>query len=1010
MSQGPLPYSQTILLDCNRRQSIEFSASNLAQTNNALFTNQVSSGITLDIGDTVSIQSAHISQRGAGGDIIEFSGNILGQKNISYTEQINTSFIGFGQVILKNAHDPPDPAFPTERIQISPEGFAMERNETITEQIQEQDNQANIVISYYKNTNGENNIGLPRNWGNASSNGSLSTNGGPTYFTAPKAGLNNSLYLEVPDGYPVGANTFPQNATHISSQDWNIVGGRNASDTPCRFRKIKQDNSRFTLFKQKFIVWNAQYVSQLLVDEYVLNTVNASLASDYHKADPAIHPYIKVKKKIPLSVPVGFNSPESVAADLTNELTKTDDPIFIDPLGTLGRQSSIVNSTTNRAFPCTNFQLFGHTYNGDFFGDLLQAADTFPTTADGPPITLRTIPAGRRSVQYLNSYAYVGFKRPEIVEAGRSAFMPQGADTLISVGLTAQNASAQIVTNIPWNDENLQNLKRFFDAQALYPELLKGAITDNSGQTNYTSAINPTSASLSGSFAEEARFLHLDLTKQGVGDTHDPIGDDLYNASHSSNAAIPKVTPVAGTRTFDRSSVPVFIAYNNNSSHLNGSQADGSSYESQAFGFGKKYDNGNGFYIAFTTERIGGIPPDYYDQQGGEIKVLTKIGYDYHFNGFGNAAIIPSSGYYPLQYFGQQENVGAQTIRNVYIGANNPVYKFNSVEGRFEFENLHTSEKVGNFYNAGDPNPTASVFGPPESGQAGQDCYKINKQLHYSTWSPCMFPYSNIGIKNNASTGQQKTFVAINPNLEIGRIYDSHGGISIEDMGYGETNWSQGLWGLCGFEYGQFNASGADVKNRLIKYSNDSVNVNGMTTNADITSVDSQSYVTNIYGANLFSQMINSRINFYGTATNLGNVVAISPSNVAVSPASVILAGSTRITANNLPRRLLRGYFLLKSDILDQANYFQTSNPLQTMGIVGKYQGNDDFISYDGGGPTFTCTRKKTITSIQSQILDPEGALGQVGDNSGVIYRIDKQINTDLKFADNLFASMNQKK
>lgn len=128
MSQGPLPYSQTILVDCNRRQSVEFSASNLAQTNNALFTNQVSSGITLDIGDTVSIQSAHISQRGAGGDIIEFAGKTLGQKNVSYTEQINTSHIGLGQIPVNTPHA-------NYYIQLSPEGFAMERNETITEQI-----------------------------------------------------------------------------------------------------------------------------------------------------------------------------------------------------------------------------------------------------------------------------------------------------------------------------------------------------------------------------------------------------------------------------------------------------------------------------------------------------------------------------------------------------------------------------------------------------------------------------------------------------------------------------------------------------------------------------------------------------------------------------------------------------------------------------------------------------------------------------------------------------------
>ena len=998
MSGGqPLPYSQTILLDCNRRQSVEFSASNLANTNTALFTNQVSSGITLDIGDQVSIQSAHISQRGAGGDIIEFSGKVLGQKNISYTEQINTSHIGLGQ----DAFSPP------ERIQISPEGFAMERNETTTELIQEVDNEANVVISYYKNTNGENNIGLPRNFGNASSIGVDVAAGGAVYYNL----ASNASYWEVPDGYPIGAQTFPQSASHISSQDWNIVSGINASGQACKFRKIKQDNSRFTLFKQKLILWNPDYVGQDIITEYLLNTANASQANASYQCDPATHPYIKYKQKVPLSVPVGFNSPESVAADLTNQLTKTDDPIFIDEAGIEDRESVIVNSTTNRAFPCTNFQLFSGSYNKAYF-NAPNFPGIFPILSPGPPQTLKGNDDTQRGVQYLNSYGYVGFKRPEIVEAGRSAFMPQGADILLDVGVVANASSAEITTNIEWNDENLQKLKRFFDAQALYPELLKGAITDNSGQTNYSSVINSTSASLSGSFAEEARFLHLDLKKRGDSFSGDPIGDDMYNVSHTDNTATP-VPPVANAS--DLSSVPVFIAFNKNSSHLNGSQAEGTSYETLAFGFAKKINIGSistpELFIGLTTERIGGIPSNYYTEQGGEIKQVTKIGYDYHFNAFGNAAIIPSSGFHPLQYFGQQEYIGAQTIRNCYIGANNPVYKFNSVEGRFEFENLHTSEKVGNFYNAGDPDPTATVFGPPESSQAGQDCYKINKQLHYTTWSPSMFPYSNIDIKSNTANTNQKTFVRVNPNLDIGRIYDSHGGITIEDMGYDEKNWSQGFWGLCGFEYGQFNASGADQKNRLVKYNDDIKNVNGMTTNADITSVDSQSYITNVYGANLFSQMLDSRINFFGTQQSLKSLGGVvSASNAGVSPASVILANSTRITANELPRRLLRGYFLLKSDILDQANFFETSNPLQTMGIVGKYQGNDDFISYDGGGPTFTVTRKKTITSIQSQILDPEGELGQVGDNSGVIYRVDKQINTDLKFAENLFAEMNSKK
>ena len=54
--------------------------------------------------------------------------------------------------------------------------------------------------------------------------------------------------------------------------------------------------------------------------------------------------------------------------------------------------------------------------------------------------------------------------------------------------------------------------------------------------------------------------------------------------------------------------------------------------------------------------------------------------------------------------------------------------------------------------------------------------------------------------------------------------------------------------------------------------------------------------------------------------------------------------------------------------------------------------------------------RKKTITNITSQILDPEGKVAQVGDNSGIIYRIDKQINTDLNFAKSVMEGVYTKK
>lgn len=998
MSGQPFPYSQTILLDCNRRQSVEFSASNLANTDTAIFTNQVSSGITLDIGDQVSIQSAHIAARGAGGSIIEFAGKNLGQYNISYTQQTNTSYIGTNEFLIEG--------LPERAIQTSPEGFAIEENETVTELIQENDNEANLVISYYKNTNGENYIGLPRNFGNASSSASLAAHGGSIYWTPL---TNSQKFWEVPDGYPVGANTFVQNASHRFDGDWYLYFGKSASGQDCSFYKIKNDNSRFTLFKQKFIVWNSNYVTEANASRYLLNTkYSGSWESSTVVSDPALHDYIKVKKKIKLSVPVGFNSPASVAADITNQLTETEDPVFIDPAGTGDRQSVYVNSATNRAFPSANYinfqGLFNHVYfNSDFLNGN-------PYEAPGPPDTSNSN-VRNMATQYLNSYAYVGFKRPEIVEAGRNFPNREGVEgptgARIAEKILLANASSAVIgTTLQWTEENLLKIRDFFEAQELYPELLKSPFTANlsvGDQSNYSASVleaqGRTSSSLAESFADEARYLHLDLTKISTlagSYQYDPLGNDMYN-----------VSSVNGSYA-DESTAPIFVAYNKNSSHLTSANSDGTSFENLVYGFAIKYYwvAGGVYTIGFSTERIGGIPSSYFSANNGSISQNSLIGYDWHFNAFGNAAIIPSSGFFPVQYFGQQAFLGAQTVRQCYIGANDPVYKFNDVEGRFEFEQLHTAERVGNFYNAGDPDPSTSVFGPPETGQAGQNCYKIDKQLHYTTWSPHMFGYSTIDVKENTAKTQQKSFVKVNENLEIGRIYDSHGGICIEDLGFSEKNFDQGFWGLCGFQYGQFNASGNNKKNKLIKFSDTTSNVVGMTTNADIQSVDSQSYINNVYGANLFSQQLSTRIDYHN--------VPIRPSTYTanasiVSPASTILTNSTRISANQLPRRILRGYFLLNSDILDQANYYQTANPLQTMAMVGKYNGANDFIQYDGGGAVFTVTRKKTITSIKSEILDPEGGLAQVGDNSGIVYRIDKQINTDLKFAENLLAQMNQK-
>ena len=951
-------YNQTILLDANRLSSEEYSASNLAQTDNAIFTNRVSSGITLNVGDQISIESAHIAQRGAGGSVIQFDGDIIGQKTIVETETTNSSFIGY--------------TIQDGDITYSPTGYAYETSENVSKKIDVKDNQASVVFEYYKTTNGENNMGLPRNFGSASM-GSSVHGGDPT-------GANASFWV-AKDSYAKGLNTYYVKPSHVFTPDYkDQIRALNCCGNECVVRKVRQDNSKFTLFKSSEIVWNQGEVSSASSAAYLQ-------PNSYGKPDPAISTYNRYRQREDLSTQVGYNAPSTIASEITDELIATDRPINI--IG--ARDSLVVNSTLYKGFPCANYTNFSASSNRFFFN---------ASVVDHLPVGVGTTSVNNLlSVDYLTNYAYVGFKRPDFVETGRLTGAPHGAGINRTLDLSG-SGTAVIETQYTYSDEVLLNFKNFFDSQRLYPELLDHATIPFSGTTNYQ-AFNTTSASLNASFRNEARFLHLGVSTNNSLD--EILGNDMYNVSYSSTAG-----ESVGANASDLSTIPLFVYFNNNCSNLTTEQTNGDTDDNLAYGFARKTSAGT---IAFVTERIGGIPSTYYEEQGDDqIKTGTRIGYDYHFNAYGNTSIMLSSGYNPLQYYGHQVYTAAPYIRQVYLGANNVLFNFDTVESRFKLSNLHSAEKVGNFYNAGDPNPPANVLAPPPSAQASQDCYKINKPLRYDSWTPDLQPYPQIDIQGSFTAGTQNDFISMNVMLEPSIIYDAHSGVTIADMGVTEELWTQSFWGLLGFEYGQFNSSGSieNIDNINIRFTNNTTNTSGITTNADVTSENSLQFSVNVFGTNLFNPLINSHVDYYNTAQSIRNGPGTTwlSASYHVEPPIIVVADSTTIKAKQLPRKLLRGYYLINSDILDTANYYQLSNPLQTMAICGKYNAANDFIEYSGGGAVFTVTKEKTITSIKTQILDPEGGTAQVGDNSGVIYRIDKSIKTDLNFATNLMAGM----
>ena len=1067
-------YTQTLLLDCNRLSSEEYNASKLSDTDNSLYTNKVSNGIQLNIGDQVSINSAYISERGAGAEVIEFKGKDLGKTTqITHTNVSNTSFVGFGDNYSSYTLPFPD-------------GFGKQTFENITENIPIQDNQVSIAVQFYKNTNGEMNITLPRRFGAIS----------PQGVNYPNA---SDYWLKV-DSQDTGLNTFDQEETHIYAPDWNVCNEgdwemtvHNPINTPkvqspgkplfsattglpastvngsAVLRKIKQDNSRFTIFVKDEILWSPEFVdlsgvspSGALKNLYLESTVfneSALGAFDQHEfRDPALKKYIPFMKKVDLSVGVGYDTPSNVASTITDQLIKADDPQGLE-WNHRGRSANTdiygqkINSTLYQEFPACN----PISYETAAFLAFQKGQRFSPDGTNDVSVF---------SFNYMNNYAYVGFKRPELVQKGRELNSNAGFHITETISINS-SATAVIKTNLEWTDDNLEKLRDFFEVQyKFYPELISGNRETNSNydQDFLTSQDMGVSASLNASFEDVARFLHINpysastlstqLVLNGSSTSYHhqfnliqaqtTVGNEMshmddnrftYNGTNVSQAFSTTDASKYNKYPYDLSSLPIYIYYNESSAHFTPAQSDGNGDNNLVYGFARKYQSSvdDNFYIAFTTKKIGGINPVHFQDgtrtaftaptgtspgtgwpfvRGSEIKGgydyetgARRLGYDYHFNAYGNAAILLNTGYTKAGYYGHQQKVAFDIARGAYLGADNPLLNFNGVDNRFEFKNLHTAEKIGNFWNAGDPDPASDEIAPPAATGADTDCYRINKIDQYNCWSPSMMPYQEIKVLKKGNVSH--TFPQPNVNIEREIIMDAHCGVTITDMGVTEELWEESIWGILGFSYRQFYPNASRVGNINTRMNNVIINVSGATTNALVTSEQVPEYNVNPFGTTVFTTQMALATDYGETPKwmlSAGNVPDAKDINTIV-----ISANSTAISASNLPRKQLRGYFLLSSNILSDANYFREANPMAVMAVVDKYNAEGDFINYSGGGTVFTVTKPTTLTSVRTAILDPDGSPAQVGQYSGVIYRIDKQVNTDLNFAQTLIEQQQKK-
>ena len=426
-------YVDVKLLDCSRRSSIEYTSGN--EANNAIFTNKLNSGIQLDVGDTINIHSAIVSERGAGGQTIELKGNHLGRVGIEHITRITPNSI-------KNNYKENGYDYVLNR-------YDSVKYETVTKFKDLKDNNVHLTVQYYKAANGENCFSLPR---------------------------CNNYYQEtaawtVEDNASDGSTKFqPKNGRIVESdygRDRNPSSRWNASWYLNReIVKVRQDGTKFTIFNRDGTTYFNSILAGREFMRYYTNG-NGSL-------DPAVSSYKIYRELKTIEIPEGRRSADFIAETFTNSLQNassldkydywTDNPSKVDSYENQGVIAGVYKTDTYKPFNCanSNFSYNNFTLNVaefDFDNDNRNQAS-------------------QARLDWLNCFLNVGFKRPEFVDSGRhdwgNGFFYRGENynyiTKINNDAYSGRADVRLSINKEYTKENCEKLSKWIKKQELYPE------------------------------------------------------------------------------------------------------------------------------------------------------------------------------------------------------------------------------------------------------------------------------------------------------------------------------------------------------------------------------------------------------------------------------------------------------------------------------------------------------------------------------------------------------------
>ena len=1023
-----MSYASTEIIECMRATSEEAKAS-ISTEHNALYTNKLGQAVKLDVGDTVQVERVFINGLGAGNpNSIQFTGNIKRPKKIK--TQKYTKLIG--------SHFQDDLLTTPYRM-----GYylAYDVTEVETSPLVIKDNETTIITGYYLNScNHPSYIQLPRRYS----------------CENPFANSESHKIWADRDGHVAGLGFYSINPDAYVYDDWR----QTIADDGTVIYKQRIDNSRFTLYMR-----SKQYYAIETTTNGVTTPIGDAAYSNQKVLFPSSATYLRYREQKTIKVNKGFNTAQNVADQIKLQLNEANDPEIFEVLD--GVDNSIKHSLTST--------ITAETYKPFNVASITEFSKSgYERYIDGD------IDIDNESIVYDAQFFTIGVKRPEIWDTGRDlmdTLYPnrfEGFSILYTMRKSLR-AQALIHLTLEWTKDNLDKLKSMFDAQALYPELWKNLNLMEDYRVNERERPN----------VDNSRFLHMANYGHLVGYlTKIPYVEPYFGydgMDKLKQLKNPSTKPVFFE--YDNAQRDFYVPLE----QLNQINSQNWDQFKLVYGFAQPQFYQGKFYIKLRTERLGGIPASFYTGThpvegvnaaiwgSADLTTLTSgryIGYDRTFTAFSTACIIPNSNHTESTFEGSAEGaphaytgfiakenaiqITVQHFTQAYIGANNPIVDYNNETNRFEISQLHIAENVGNAYNAGDMG-SGNIIPPPINDDAGDVVYKINPRIDYDGYSPTFKPYvtdRSFQFRDPlpadaypfegqdpawipTETGKTKSayqiagekqfgardFSISNENIEPYKIFDSTGGIYIEDWGYNIEEWSQSLWGIMGFSWEQMNStvSTSNVLNNRISERN-KYNLRWATTNSEVDTTDTKAFIVNLYGAPLYTTQIGSSMIIQGQSwiwENSGGVIGDPVWDTTTGgiaeyyPALTQKTNSISLVAKNLPKQMINPFYTIRTNILGSTHYIGSKDSgmrLPVCALIDRYGAQGDYFFGSPSDLTFTITKQNVIADIETAICNPDGTYADIDSNSGVIYKIIKQMPAPQNIIEEILQSENKKK